>query len=131
MCLCANVTPVYPETMGVPLEEMDAVFGEGEFVSQIQQEGGLINFQRKDLTTSPSVLPLCRVLVPIGCQSALADGPKSTILLREDGLVDSFIATTGAHIVLLGTTRNRNSRGWMVSRQRRRRVCVQTSDHPP
>lgn len=24
-----NMTAVYPETMGVPLEEMDAVFGEG------------------------------------------------------------------------------------------------------
>lgn len=25
-----NTTAVYPETMGVPLEEMDAVFGEGK-----------------------------------------------------------------------------------------------------
>lgn len=54
--------------MGVPLEEMDAVFGEGESISQNQQEQRLIFFQRKDLTTSLSVLLLCRVPIPIGCQ---------------------------------------------------------------
>lgn len=113
--------------MGVPLEEMDAVFGEGEFVPQNRQERGLIFFQRKDLTTSPSALPLCRVPIPIGCQLALAD---DTILQREDGSVDSFTATTGAHIAPLGVTRNRNSRGWMVSRQWRKKNYVQSSDHP-
>jgi hypothetical protein len=42
--LFANAALVYPETMGVPLEEMDAVFGEGEFVPQTRQERGLIFF---------------------------------------------------------------------------------------
>lgn len=28
-----NGIPVYPETKGVPLEEMDAVFGEGKLTS--------------------------------------------------------------------------------------------------
>lgn len=40
--LCADVTVVYPETMGVPLEEMDAVFGEGKFIPQNQHERSLI-----------------------------------------------------------------------------------------
>ena len=33
-----NSCPVYPETKGVPLEEMDAVFGEGEY-AHIQVSG--------------------------------------------------------------------------------------------
>lgn len=38
-----TLCPVYPETMGVPLEEMDAVFGEGEYLTILNYIGLSIN----------------------------------------------------------------------------------------
>ena len=116
--------------MGVPLEDMDAVFGEGESVPQNLLEQGLIVPQRKDLITSLSALPLCRASILTGCRLILVGDQRQTILQRGDGLAGPFTAMTGVHTALLVTMRNRNSRGWMVSRQWRRNY-TQSNGHPP
>lgn len=92
-----DLVAVYPETMGVPLEEMDAVFGEGRSTLSFQQIRLLTSWQtswRKLSRTNLNVLLWLGAPDPdplIISQSAHPGG--RAVLLSKAGLVGLLVVT--------------------------------------